>query len=264
MRLIPRRRPGSSISPVGDNFLLNPGSIARCALLLAAGVLSVAPLARAATVDIEGPAGAEVLIDGELRGVLPLSGPLELPHGQLMILEVRRQGYVTHTQQLLLRASTTAMTVSVEMLTLSRRTATVSSLLLAGTGQFYQARPTAGWIQMGLQVTAWGSALYGELLFQDRRDSYEQLDQQYREALAPSDIATIREERETAWNELEDARLWRNVSLGAVALLAAYSAFDAWRGHGRFYSTLETPSQSADGSLSAKAGLRWNFGEGAR
>ena len=34
----------------------------------------------------------------------------------------------------------------------------ISSLLLAGTGQFYQGRNTMGWIQLGLQLTACGKS----------------------------------------------------------------------------------------------------------
>lgn len=218
----------------------------------------------AATLLVTGPAGAEVLIDGAPSGTLPLPAPLVLPHGQVMILQVRLPGFVTHEQQVFLLGPTTDLTVNVQLLRMSKRTAVVSSLLLAGSGQFYQGRVNSGWIQMSLQVAAWGSALYGEYQFQNRRDTYEQLDQDYEEALAPSEIAELRDERDAAFSDVEDAKLWRNVSLGAVAAIALYSAFDAWRAHERFYAGVQAPGQSADGTTTALVGLRWHFGGGAR
>lgn|GEM_PF-3261652 len=252
----------------------NSSPLARGAFLLATGLLAIGLLvtaagpgagtAQAATLDVTGPAGAEVLIDGQSYGALPLDAPLELPVKQLMILQVRRGGYSTHEQQIYLNEPTTEMVVEIELLPLGRRTAMVSSAILAGSGQFYQGRMTAGWIQMGLQVAAWSSVVYGELTFQNRRDDYEDLNQKYQDALAPSEITRLRDERDTAWNELDDAKTWRNASLGAVALIAAYSVFDAWRGHNRFYTAFEPASASLDGNPTALAGLRWNFGGGAR
>ena len=162
------------------------------------------------------------------------------------------------------RGPETELHVDAELLTLSRNTAVISSALLAGTGQFYQRRKTAGWIQLGAQATAWGSALYGELTFKSKRDDYEALDQQYKEALAPGEIASLRDARDQAWSEMQDARTWRNWSLGAVAAIAVWSAFDAWRGHNRFHAAVRSPAESPDGAATAQVGLRWDFGGGAR
>jgi hypothetical protein len=140
----------------------------------------------------------------------------------------------------------------------------VSSALLAGTGQFYQGRPVAGSIHLGLQLAAWGSVVYGELQFKDKRDDYETLNQDYLDALLPDDIARLRDERDAAWSDMEDARTWRNVSIGAVVAIAAWSAFDAWRGHNRFHAGVQSASDSPDGMASAQIGLRWEFGGGAR
>lgn len=244
--------------------MTNCRSTVRDALVLAVLVVMSASGAVAATLNVTGPPGSEVVIDGELRGILPLSAPLELPHGQMLILEVRRNGFIAHEQQVWLPDPETEMVIEVDLLTLSRRTAVVSSTLLAGTGQFYQGRRTAGWIQLGLQLGAWGSVVAGELVFKDRRDEFLGLDQQYKDALAPSEIARLREERDLAWNEMQDARTWRNLSIGAVVAIAAYSAFDAWRGHNRFYTTMESGSASLDGSPTMKVGLSWALGGGNR
>ena len=244
--------------------MVNCSPIIRCALLLAVLVSMMGTAAEAATLNVTGLPGSSVVIDGEVVGILPLSAPLELPHGQMLILEVRHNGYISHEQQVWLPNPETEMSIDVDMLTLSRKTAVVSSTLLAGTGQFYQGRRTAGWIQMGLQLTAWGSVVVGELAFKDKRDEYETLDQEYKDALAPSEIARLREERAATWDEMQDARTWRNVSIGAVVIIAAYSAFDAWRGHSRFYATVDPASASFDGSTTMKAGLSWAFGGGAR
>lgn len=235
-----------------------------CALFLVVLVSIFASGSGAATLNVTGLPGAQVVIDGTVVGTLPLSEPLELPHGQMLMLEVRRNGFISHEQQVWLPSPETEMSIDVDLLFLSRKTAVVSSSLLAGTGQFYQGRRTSGWIQMGLQLTAWGSVIVGELAFQDRRDTYETLDQEYQDALAPSDIARLREEREASWNEMQDAKTWRNASIGAVVVIAAYSAFDAWRGHNRFFANVESASASADGTTTMKVGLSWAFGGGVR
>ena len=244
--------------------MVNCSPIVRGALLLAVLVSMTATAAVAATLNVIGPPGSEVVVDGEVVGILPLGAPLEFPHGQMLMLEVRRNGFMSHEQQVWLPNPETEMSIEVDLLTLSRKTAVVSSTLLAGTGQFYQGRRTAGWIQLGLQLTAWGSVVVGELAFKDRRDEYEVLDQEYKDALAPSEIVRLRDERDAKWNEMHDARTWRNLSIGAVAIIAAYSAFDAWRGHSRFYATVDPASASFDGSTTMKAGLSWTFGGGTR
>ncbi len=244
--------------------MVNCSSIARGVFILAVLISLIANGADAATLNVTGLPGSQIVIDGEVVGILPLTAPLELPHAQMMTLEVRRNGFISHEQQLWLPNPETEMNIAVDLLTLSRRTAVVSSSLLAGTGQFYQGRRTAGWIQMGMQLTAWGSVIAAELTFKDRRDEYEALDQQYKDALAPTEIVRLREEREAKWDEMQDVKVWRNASIGAVVIIAAYSAFDAWRGHNRFYATVEPASASLDGSATMKAGLSWNFGGGVR
>jgi hypothetical protein len=237
--------------------------IARVALLLAALVCLLVPGAEAASLDVIGPPGSEVVVDGEVLGVLPLAAALELPHGRLLLVEVRRPGFVTHHEQVFLNDAGTEMVLEVDLLGLSRKTAVISSAILAGTGQFYQRRSTTGWIHLGLQLGAWASVVYGELWFQSERDDYLVLDQQYQQALAPTEIAEARAARDAAREDLDAAKAWRNVSIGVVVAIAAYSAFDAWRGHDRFFAGLTPASASLDGSPTLQAGLRWGFGGGA-
>jgi hypothetical protein len=238
--------------------------ILRGAFLLAVLLLAISGGAGAATLEVVGPAGAEVVLDGETIGLLPLSEPMDLPHGVVFELEVRKPGYLTHRETIWLDKPQTQLVVEVDLLSLNRRAAVISSALLAGTGQFYQGRRTAGWIQLGLQAAAWASVVHFELEFEDRRDEYEKLDQQYKEALTPPDIQRLRDERDAAWSDLEDSKNWRNASIGAVVVIAAYSAWDAWRGHDRFFAEVEPASASLDGSTKVTAGLRWSFGGGAR
>lgn len=244
--------------------MVHRSQFVRGTLFVAALLLCVAPRAGAATLEIIGPAGAEVVRDGRLIAVLPLSEPLELPHGQLVIIQVRKEGFSTHEEQIYLSTAETAMRIEVDLLSLNRTTAVVSSALLAGTGQFYQGRRKTGAIHLGLQLVAWGSVIYGEYQFKDKRDEFETLDQQYHEALIADDIARIREDRDTAWGEMEDAKTWRNASIGAVIAIAAWSAFDAWRGHKSFHAGIESAADSPDGMTTAQVGLTWSFGGGVR
>jgi hypothetical protein len=265
VRLIHPCRPGSPSSSAGDSPLASRSSPVRLALVIAALAMLFAPPVLAATFDVSGPPpGAELVLDGEVIGVVPLQAPIELPHGRLFIIQIRKPGFITHEEQVFLQDPDTHLSVSVELLGLSRKTATITSALLAGTGQFYQRRNKTGWVHLGAQLTAWGSAIYGGLVFGEKRDDYNLLDQKYKEALDPAEIEILLEERDTAWNEMKDAESWRNWSLAAVAAIAAWSSFDAWRGHNRFYAAVYSPADSPDGMAMARVGLQWNFGGGAR
>jgi hypothetical protein len=244
--------------------LILRSKIVRGALLTAALIVSTTLGAHAATLEVVGPAGAELVRNGQVIGVLPLSAPVELPHGEFMIIQVRKQGFATHEEQVYLENPETALRVEVDLVELNRTTAVLSSALLAGTGQFYQGRRKTGMVHLGAQLVAWGSVVYGELQFKDKRDEYEKINQQYYDALVADDIAAILEERDVAWSEMEDAKSWRNWSIGAVVAIAAWSAFDAWRGHKSFHAAIESGNDSPDGATTAQVGLTWGFGGGVR
>ena len=80
----------------------------------------------------------------------------------------------------------------------------------------------------------------------------------------PDEIARLRDERDQAWSDMEDAKTWRNWSIGAVVAIAAWSAFDAWRGHETFHAAIQSSDESPDGATTAQIGLSWGFGGGAR
>ena len=46
--------------------------------------------------------------------------------------------------------------------------------------------------------------------------------------------------------------------------IAAWSAFDAWRGHNSFHAAIQSADDSPDGATTAQVGLSWGFGGGAR
>lgn len=227
-------------------------------------LIALSVCAGAATLEVVGPEGAEVVRDDEVIGVLPLEAPIELPPRQFMIIQVRKAGFATHEEQVFLENPETALRVEVDLVALNRTTAVASSALLAGTGQFYQGRRKTGMVHLGLQLVAWGSVVYGELQFKDKRDEYEALNQQYLDALVAADIAQLRDERDVVWSEMEDAKTWRNWSIGAVVAIAAWSAFDAWRGHQSFHAAIQSGDASPDGATTAQIGLSWGFGGGAR
>lgn len=231
---------------------------------LAATLLCSGP-AFAATLEVEGPAGAELFVDGERVGVLPLAGPIAVEPG-IRTLECRKPGHLVHTEAVNIDGPETTLSVHLELEPLSRRRALGSSVALAGLGQLYQGRTRMGWTMVALQGSAWLVVAAAEGSFQSKRDDYEILDRRYQDAILQSEITRLRGERQAAFDDIESAKNLRNAALGAVVVIGVWSLFDVWRAHSGFYADAEVPerveSASATGSLEAtqwRLGWRTNF-----
>lgn len=231
---------------------------------LAAALLCNHPVS-AATLEVKGPAGAELFVDGERVGALPLAGPIVVEPG-VRVLECRKPGHLVHTEAVNIDGPETALSVQVELEPLSRRRALGSSVALAGLGQLYQGRKRMGWTMIALQGSAWLVAAAAESSFQTTRDDYEILDRRYQDAILESEIVRLRSERQAAFDDLESAKNLRNAALGAVVVIGVWSLFDVWRAHGGFFADAEVPERvglaSDSGSLGAtqwRLGWRANF-----
>jgi len=234
-------------------------------LLLGFGfALFSATQARAATLDVIGPPGAEVSIDGSARGLLPLARPLVVDPGE-RFLEVRLGGHVTHREAVEVVSRDQSIRIEIELVALSRVQAMGSSAVLAGLGQLYQGRRVTGWSMMALQVGAWGWLFWADDQYKVARDDYLTAINAYERATDRDAVRAARQEAEALYGEIDDKNSMRSYATVAVIAIGAWSVFDAWRQHDRFYepASVELPIQTAvtrgvDGTQ-VEVGWQWNF-----
>lgn len=221
-------------------------------------------MARAATIDVTGPAGAEVSIDGAARGVLPLPRPLPVEPGR-RILEVRKRGHVTHQEVVEVTSPDHAIQIDVDLISLNRWQAMGSSAVLAGLGQLYQSRPTMGWTMLALQVGAWGWLFYSEDQYKSARDDYLTELTAYEAETDRFDIVARRDATLAAFDDVESKNDLRTYATITVIAIGAWSVFDAWRQHDRYYEASESSlpietavSRDVDGTR-VEVAWKWNF-----
>jgi hypothetical protein len=195
---------------------------------------------QAATLQVRGNPGAQLYIDGELRGTLPLSEPLVLAPG-VYELRVSLPGYISHSETIRLVDQSTALDLGIDLQPLSRWKATTFSVILAGLGQIYQGRKAIGWTFMALEVGAVLTAVWAENQFKQYRDDYDVAYRKYQQAIAPSEIARLRSESETAYEDMESAEQVRNIALYSAVGIVVVSAVEAWIAHDRMYVGSDLP-----------------------
>jgi hypothetical protein len=233
--------------------LLIPGA-AVLALMLGA---TAATTAAAATLEVDGPVGAAVTVDGAPIGRLPLGSPVALEPG-LHVVTCALRGCELFTADVLIVQESAAHRLCARLIPLRRRDGVLFSLVFAGLGQRHIGRPTLGWALTGIEAGGLVAGLAGELSLRNRRDDYVVLYDAYLGAITDEEIAARRAEAEAAWNQMEDAESLRRTGLLVAAGAVVVSVLDAWL---RFPS-LETgagllPTAAAASASSAALHVAW-------
>ena len=190
-------------------------------LLLLLGASSVG----AATLEITGPPGASVVVNGNDLGVLPLDGPLELQAGRYRI-ESRLSGYVAFSQLVRLEQKDAHLRVLIRLHRLSKGTAWRSNVLFAGLGQFYTGKRVRGWIYATAEATGLVVAMVGEWQRSDHRKDYLRLMEDYENQINQEEAERLREEAETSYTAMEDAADLRDTGLIVAVSAIAVSIVD--------------------------------------
>jgi hypothetical protein len=208
---------------VAVHRLLIPGA-AVLALILGA---ATATIAAAATLEVDGPAGAAVTVDGAPIGRLPLASPVALEPG-LHVVTCALRGCELFTADVLIVQESAAHRLRARLIPLRRRDGVLFNLVFAGLGQRHIGRPTLGWALTGLEAGGLVAGLAGELSLRNRRDDYAVLYDAYRNALTDEAIAARRAETEAAWSAVENAESLRRTGLLVAAGAVVVSVLDAW------------------------------------
>jgi hypothetical protein len=198
-------------------------------LILGAAALTLPACgaARAATLEIEGPAGAAVTLDGRAVGTLPLAAPLTLAPGDHTVACALR-GCETLTTRFTVADPSETRRLRARLTPLRRREALLYSLAFAGLGQRYVGRPTLGLAFSALEAGGLLAGLTGELALRNSRSDYLVLEDAYRHALDPAYIASTRAAADAAWRDVQDAESLRRTGLLVAAGAVVVSALDAW------------------------------------
>lgn len=174
------------------------------------------PSARAARLEVAGPAGAALEIDGRALGPLPLAGPLELEPG-IYDLACRLQGHQPFRHELLFGASDEVIRLQIRLTPLSRKDALLYGSVLAGLGQHYVGRPRLGWALTVAELGGLATAVVGETSLRSRRDDYLVMYDAYGHALDEDDIAARKLAADEAYGKMKDAQALRDTGLIVAA-----------------------------------------------
>jgi hypothetical protein len=195
--------------------------------LLAAVVLATVGSAGAATLQITGPPGAEVTLDGRSLGLLPLSGPMTVEPG-VYLLGCRLSGHRDVEQSVVIAEPESWQHVRLRPLPLRRSEAVTSSLLFAGLGQWYRGDRWRGWVYFLGEAGGLLTAVAGEVQRENFRQDYLTFRESYESALSADQIAFWRTEADQAYRDMQDMADLRDTGLYVAAGAWVLSLLDAW------------------------------------
>ncbi len=197
--------------------------------VLLAVLVQVSPAgdASAASLIVDGPPGASVLIDGRSAGVLPLGAPLAVEPGAYE-LRCELRGYQPFVAELTVAEPDELLRVVARLTPLRRPAALLYGLVFAGFGQQYVGRPRLGWALSALELGGLAAALAGELSYGNRRDDYEALYDAYLNAITAGAIAAAREAAAQKYAQMEDAESLRDTGLIVAAGAVTVGLLDVW------------------------------------
>ncbi|MBU8872071.1 MAG: PEGA domain-containing protein [Gemmatimonadales bacterium] len=202
--------------------------------------------AGAATVELAGPSGSEVFLDGEAIGFLPFSKSLELEPGEYL-LRCELPGHQPFEMMVHLLAAEDQRVIMARLMPLSRRTACASNLVFAGMGQHYTGQNLRGWIYNALEIGGLLTALTAELQRSNYRKDYLLLYEKYEQQINFGESSNnYRQETLDAYTDMEDMEQLRDtgflVAGSAIALsildsLLLFPSFEAGMGSPTFLNT---------------------------
>ncbi len=185
-------------------------------------LLSALPAAaQAASLEITGPDGATVVINGHIMGFLPLVQPLTLGPG---IYEIKSDlpGYLPFETTVTLANKKDWQRLHIRPIPMSKKTAWTSNLLFAGMGQHYMGKPIKGYFFNLMEAGGLLMAFSGELQRSDFRKDYLLQKNKYDLAINPVDQEYYQGLAENAYSDMEDMEKLRDTGLmiagGAIVL----------------------------------------------
>ena len=196
-------------------------------LLAVVLLLTVLPaVTPAATLDITGPSGATVVVDGHIMGFLPLTQPLNLPPGTYEI-KSELPGYLLFETTVTLPETHDWQRLQIRPIPMSKKTAWTSNLLFAGMGQHYMGKSFKGYFFNLVEAGGLLTAFAGEVQRGDFRQDYLLQKSKYDAAINPGDMEYYQGLAEQAYSDMEDMEKLRNTGLMVAGGAIVLSILDA-------------------------------------
>lgn len=196
-------------------------------LLGALIIAAVIPVTCAAvTLEITGPPGASLVINGQDMGFFPLDGPLELETG-IYVIKSKLPGHIAYEHELNLPAEIEWQRLAVRLIPFSRKTAWTSNLLFAGLGQHYLGRSTRGYIYNIAEAGGLLVALVSELERSNLKKDYLNIQGKYDESINGDEIIRFREEADQIYSDMKDKEEMRDMGLMVAGGAIVISILDA-------------------------------------
>jgi hypothetical protein len=267
IRAAVRRGPNAFDS--GRTMITPRPSLGRLTVALLLTIIVLSGLdAAAATLELSGPSGTVVSLNGRVLGTFPLDGPLDLPPGSYTI-RCRRQGHVPCEQTVRLITVSDWQHLTVRLAPYSRRTALGSNLLLAGMGQHYLGNGLRGYVYNAAEVGGLLTALAGELQRSNLKGDYLRLNELYNGAINAEDVLAYRADRDAKYSDMQDMERLRDTGLliagGAVVVsiidaLLSFPALEAGAGPVPVDTGVRaTPRADTETQPALHAGVRVSF-----
>jgi hypothetical protein len=208
-------------------MISTPRSMCGRVLLTTATLLALALPAASATLVITGTPGAQVTLDGQVVGTLPLDGPLTVPLGRHDIA-ADLPGMLPIAREIIAESELHEFRLHLRMTPMSRTSAVTRSLMLAGSGQRYEGRTRMGWVLTGVEVGGLLTALLSDLMAQNHKDDYLLARDDYNNAFVADDLDYYRALMDDKYDAMTGALDRRNIALAAAAGAVIVSVLDAW------------------------------------
>ena len=194
---------------------------------LLATVLAAASPAAAATLQLAGPAGATVTVNGAMVGFLPLAEPLTMPPG-LYEVTCEMPGRIPHHEIIRFERDDEWRHVTVRVLPYSRSTAVFSNLALAGLGPRYLGHSGRGWLYSAAEAGGLLTGLFGEMARSNAHKEYLLAMAAYGQAVNADEIATLRAAADAKYQDAADAADLRDLGLTVAVGAVVVSMLDSW------------------------------------
>ena len=180
----------------------------------------------AAILELSGPAGATVSLNGRPRGFFPLEHPLDLGPGTYVI-ECTLPGHKDYSSEVFLADESAWKRVHVRLTPYSRNTAAMSNFLLAGLGQHYLDKPAKGWFFNIAEAGGLVTALVAEAGRVNSKEDYLLLKDKYDAAFNTDDLENYRQLTEQAYADMQDYEKLRDTGLMVAGGAIVLSIIDA-------------------------------------
>ena len=212
-------------------------------------------LAQGAILELSGPDGARVVVNGRARGFFPLEHPLDLGPGYYQI-ECRMPGYKEYHWEVFLADESDWKRLHVRLTRYSRKTAVTSNILLAGLGQHYLDKPAKGWVYNIAEVGGLFTALVAEAGRSNFRKDYLLLLDNYNAAISINDLAHYKLKAEEAYQDMTDMESLRDTGLIVAGSAIVLSMLDALI----FFPSIDVGSGPGISSLGTDSDQPLGFG----